>query len=55
MDCPFLKYKDGAWLGYEFICKVSGRKIGDENGKIQVESTCRKDFYRCPYYRKERG
>ena len=56
MDCPFLKYVDGAWLSYEHFCKASGQKIGDENNKSFVDNTCKNShFYSCPVYKKLKG
>lgn len=55
MDCPFLQYKDGAWLDYEFYCKACGRKVGDQDHKTQTEYTCKNShFYDCPIYKRER-
>ena len=55
MDCPFLKYEDGAWLDYTFKCKANGQKIGDQDNRKLIENVCRKDFFSCPYYKKMRG
>ncbi len=53
MECPYLKYEDGGWASYEFFCKATGQKVGDQNNKVKVEYTCRDShFYDCPVYRK---
>ena len=56
MDCPFLKYVDRGGLSYDFFCKLTGQKVGDDSNKTKVEYTCRNsNFYNCPIYKKERG
>ena len=56
MTCPFAKYTDKGWLDYEWHCKCSGEKIGSNHNPnySKVETLCKKDFSKCPYYKANR-
>ena len=56
MKCPYLQYKDGGFLSYEHFCKLTGKKVGDQNNKEWVNNVCNSDrgaVYcdKCPAYR----
>ena len=56
MNCPYLIYKDGSFLSYEYFCSVTGQKIGTEYDRVKVESTCKDNkFFDCPLYKKKKG
>ena len=51
--CPQLDSNSTGWFSYEYICRKTGAKIGDDTNESKVENLCKCDkYYDCPVYKR---